>query len=87
MQLYVEVGVTGRSETTHVPAGQLSRALITADLRPTAPPLLSADLEERDSRVFAHPQESIMDTTTLLIIIVLVLVLGGGGFYGRGRWF
>jgi hypothetical protein len=44
-------------------------------------------MEELDSRVFAHPQEDIMDTTTLLIIILLVLVLGGGGFYGRGRWF
>jgi hypothetical protein len=35
-------------------------------------------------RVFAHPQEGIIDSTTLLIVIVLVLVLGGGGFYGRG---
>ncbi len=62
-------------------------ALITADLRPTASVSSSADLEEFELRIFAYPQEGIMDTTTLLIIIVLILVLGGGGFYGRGRWF
>jgi hypothetical protein len=85
-QLCAGGGVTVESETIHR-AGQLSRALILVDSELARSTFSSADILGLNSRVFANPQEGIMDTTTLLIIILVVLVLGGGGFYGRGRWF
>ena len=86
VQLCAGAGVTVESETlmfqrSTVPGANYSR--FEADRSASS----SADMEELDLRIFAHPQEGIMDTTTLLVIILIILVLGGGGFYGRGRWF